>query len=41
MYGFERFKEHGDIIQKVYIPSMLLLLKSQSKARREWEYESK
>jgi len=41
MYGFERFKEHGGIIQKVYIPNMLLILKSQNLARREWENESK
>lgn len=41
MNRFGRFIEHGIIIQKVYIPSMLLLLKSQNTARREWEYESK
>ncbi len=33
--------EHGDKIQKIYIPNMLLVLRSQNMARREWEYESK
>jgi len=34
-------KKDGNIIQKLYIPNMLLLPKSLITARREWEYESK
>jgi len=35
------FNEYGNKIQKLYIPNMLLLPKSLTTARREWEYESK
>jgi hypothetical protein len=30
MNRFERLKEHEDIIQKLYIPIMLFILKSQN-----------
>lgn len=33
----KRFIEPGSGIQKVYIPNMLLVSKSQNMARREWD----